>query len=92
MTKQDFTIFEGDPDAIVLQTIEQYACGLATRDDVDAAIMLALEQADERKWRPEIRHRYQALVIWATIPAELDRMLDRALSYGVTVKTPRGVQ
>lgn len=85
------TIFEGDPDAVVLQTIEAYAKGKATKEDVDAAMMLALE-VPEAKWRPEIQHRYAALVLWTAMPKELDKMLERALNYGVTVKSPRGVQ
>jgi hypothetical protein len=87
----DMTIFEGDPDAIVLETIDAYSYGKASRDDIVAAIDLALE-APKRAWRPEIEHRYNALVIWATLSAELDAMLDRALSYRITVKSPRGVQ
>lgn len=88
---RDMTIFEGDPDAIVLETIDAYAKGKATRDDVDAAMVLALERP-RGDWRPQIEHRYAALVLWTSQPAELNAMLERVLSWGITAKGPRGVQ
>ncbi len=91
MPTPDSTVYDSDPDAIVLRTIEEYVSGHATREDVETAIKLALEFPAEA-WRTEIRYRYIAMVAWTAKPELLNGVLERALSYRTTVKGPGGVQ
>lgn len=91
MSANDGYVLDTDPDAVVLQTIEDYSLGRCTREDVLAAIQLAAE-VPTSGWRYETLFRRDGVYEWLADSRALDAMLSRVLSRPATVRESRSIQ